>query len=362
VSESVTDALQSDADVPNKGAGRLPDTFEADLPPLISKEDPEAQERFLEFFLAEIRNENTRKAYGRAVARFLRWAGRQGLSLKGITPMAVSVYVEHLKGQLAPATVKQHLSALRRLFGYLQAGNVLPENPAEPVRGPKHNPREGSTPILTAEEARSFIEGLPTGSIKDKRDKALIGILTYTFARVSAITKMRRKDYYRAGRRWKVRLKEKGGKQRDVPLHHKAKDYLDAYVEAANWDSAEEKPGADKAPGEAQGDYSGEPGRAQKRNLPLFRTVTRAKTLSRRPMSRTSVLRMVKTRAEDAGLDPSRVCCHTFRGTGITAYLENGGKLEVAQHIAGHADASTTKLYDRRKELVSKEEVEKIGI
>jgi site-specific recombinase XerD len=70
----------------------------------------------------------------------------------------------------------------------------------------------------------------------------------------------------------------------------------------------------------------------------------------------------VKRRAEEAGLDPDRVCCHTFRGTGITAYLENGGKLEVAQHIAGHSDASTTKLYDRRKELVSKEEVEKIGI
>jgi len=79
-------------------------------------------------------------------------------------------------------------------------------------------------------------------------------------------------------------------------------------------------------------------------------------------MSRTSVLRMVKSRAETAGFYPSRVCCHTFRGTGITAYLENGGKLEVTQRLAGHADASTTKLYDRRKELVSKEEVEKIGI
>jgi site-specific recombinase XerD len=78
-------------------------------------------------------------------------------------------------------------------------------------------------------------------------------------------------------------------------------------------------------------------------------------------MSRTSVLRMVKQRAEDGGFDSDRVCCHTFQGTGITAYLENGGKLEVAQHLAGHADASTTKLYDRRKELVSKKEVEKIG-
>lgn len=208
-------------------------------------------------------------------------------------------------------------------------------NPAEPVRGPKHVVEEGSTPILTAEEAREFIEGLPTGSIKDKRDKAIIGVLTYTFARVSAIVRMKRSDYYRAGRRWTVRLKEKGGKQRDVPLHHKARDYLDAYLEAAP---------------------TSEDGK-----LPLFR-MTRTKELSERPLSRSSVLRMVKGRAEAAGLDPDQVCCHTFRGTGITAYLENGCKLEVAQHIAGHSDASTTKLYDRRRELVDQEEVEKIGI
>lgn len=358
----MTDALQPDADVPcrndvlRRDASQLPDTFEADLPPLISEEDPEAQERFLEFFLAEIRNKNTRKAYGRAVARFLRWAGRQGLTLQEISPMAISAYVEQLKGQLAPATVKQHLSAIRRLFGYLQAGNVLPENPAEPVRGPKHSRQEGATPILTAGEARSFIECLPTNSTKSKRDRALIGVLTYTFARVSAITDMKREDYYQTGRRWKVCLKEKGGKQREVPLHHKAKDYLDAYVEAVSWEISDEEL-ANSVSGETQGSSP-----TQKQDLPLFRTMTRTKDLSRRPMSRTSVLRMVKSRAEEAGLDPSQVCCHTFRGTGITAYLENGGKLEVAQHIAGHTDASTTKLYDRRQKLVSREEVEKIGI
>ncbi|MCS4139508.1 site-specific recombinase XerD [Salinibacter ruber] len=319
-----------------RSANRLPGAFEADLPPLISGAEPETQERFLEFFLAEIRNENTRKAYGRAVARFLRWAGRQDFSLEGISPMVVSAYVEQLKPKLAPATVKQHLSAIRRLFGYLQATGALPENPAEPVRGPKHNPREGSTPILTAEEASRFIEGLPTGSIKGKRDKAIIGVLTYTFARVSAVVNLSQEDYFQAGRRRKLRLQEKGGKRRDVPLHHKATDYLEEYLEAG--------------------------GRLEEKGEPLFRTMTRQGDLSGRPMDRTAVLRMVKSRASDEGLDPDQVCCHTFRGTGITAYLQNGGKLEVAQHIAGHADASTTKLYDRRRELVSKEEVEKIGI
>lgn len=332
---------------------KVPAVFEANLPPLIAEADPEVQERFLEFFVAQIRSENTRRAYGRAVGQFLSWAGRQGFSLESVTPMVVSAYVEQM-GK-APATVKQHLSALRQLFDWLQSGGVLGSNPAEPVKGPRHIQREGSTPILTSGEASEFIEGLPTESIKGKRDKAIIGVLTYTFARVSAAVRMRRDDYYQAGRRWKVRLREKGGKQRDVPLHHKAKDYLDAYLEAAQW------PSGDESSTETSTE-TGESGPAETENLPLFRTMTRTKTLSERPMSRTSVLRMVKSRAEEAGFDPSRVCCHTFRGTGITAYLENGGKLEVAQHLAGHADASTTKLYDRRKELVSKEEVEKIGI
>jgi site-specific recombinase XerD len=312
----------------------LPAVFEADVPAVIDEAGPEAKKRFLEFFLAQIRNENTRRAYGRAVDKFLVWCEQNGLSLPEISPIAVSSYVEQHEG--APATVKQHLAAIRRLFDWMQSGGVLEINPAEPVRGPKHVVEEGSTPILTAEEATEFIEGLPTTSVKDKRDKAIIGVLTYTFARVSALVNLDQEDYFQAGRRRKLRLKEKGGKRRDVPLHHKAKDYLEDYLEAG--------------------------GRLEQRDAPLFRTMTRSGTLSDRRINRRSVLRVVKSRADEAGFDPDQVCCHTFRGTGITAYLENGGKLEVAQHIAGHSDPSTTRLYDRRKELVSKEEVEKIGI
>jgi site-specific recombinase XerD len=146
---------------------------------------------------------------------------------------------------------------------------------------------------------------------------------------------MKVNDYYRAGNRWKIRLQGKCGKRQDVPLHHNAKDYLDTYLGAAGIEEEEEKP--------------------------LFRTSGRSKELTGRPLSRTSILRMVKTRTAEAGLDPRRVCCHTFRGSGITAYLANGGKLEVAQHIAGHSDASTTKLYDRLRELIDQEEIEKIN-
>lgn len=101
-------------------------------------------------------------------------------------------------------------------------------------------------------------------------------------------------------------------------------------------------------------------GPVQKRNLLLFRRATRTKALSRRPLSRTSALRMVRPRGEATSLSPSRVCFYTLQGTGITSYLKNGGRLEVAQYIAGYSDASTTKLCDRRQELVTKEEIDKI--
>ncbi len=193
--------------VPEDKSSRLPAVFDANLPPLVAEADPDAEERFLESFAAQIRNENTRRAYGRAVGQFLSWAHRQGFSLKGITPMVVSAYVEQMGKSLA--TIRQHLYALRQLFDWLQFGGTLKINPAEPVKGPKHIQREGSAPILTAGKATEFIEGLPTSSIKDKRDRAIIGVLAYAFARVSEIARMRWEDYYQAGRRWKVRLREK---------------------------------------------------------------------------------------------------------------------------------------------------------
>src|SRR5260370_14279389 len=120
---------------------------------------------------------------------------------------------------------------------------------------------------------------------------------------------MRVDDYYENGKRWWVRLHEKGGKRYEVPAHHNAEAYLDAYL--AVGDIREEK------------------------KSPLFRAVDKHRTLTANPITRTDVLRMVKRRALDAGL-PSSTICHTFRATGITAYLENGGMIENAQAIAAH--------------------------
>jgi len=221
------------------------------------------------------------------------------------------------------------------LFDFLVTGQVVPVNPAASVRGPKHVTRKGKTPVLSAAEARIFLDSIDTGSIAGLRDRALIGLMVFSFARISAALGMNVQDYYSQGRRMWFRLHEKGGKRHEVPAHHNAEAYLDAYLEAA--------------------------GIAAEKNAPLFRTLDRARHLTGQRMCRVDALRMVKRRCRQAGL-PETTCCHTFRATGITAYLENGGRLEHAQAIAAHESARTTKLYDRTGDAISLDEIERIAI
>jgi hypothetical protein len=144
-------------------------------------------------------------------------------------------------------------------------------------------------------------------------------------------------DYYQQGKRSWIRLHEKGGKFHEVPAHHNAEEYLDAYITAAGIMN-----GGKRA---------------------LFRSAAGTiSMLSDRQMSRTDVLRMVKRRALATGIGIDRICCHTFRATGITAYLENGGTIENAQAIAAHESPRTTKLYDRTADTLTLDEIERIAI
>jgi site-specific recombinase XerD len=303
------------------------------LPALITEAGENASRRFVEFFTANIRNKNTRMAYVRALVPFFGWCDGQGIGLHDIQPVHVAAYIEGHSGS-AP-TVKQHLAAIRMMFDWMVIGQIVPVNPAASVRGPKHVVKRGKTPVLKAEQARLLLDSIDTSSISGLRDRALIGVMVYSFARVSAVTRMRIEDYYQNGKRWWFRLHEKGGKRHDVPAHHNAEAYIDAYLEAA--DIAGQKKG------------------------PLFRTISKHRQLTDKHMYREDVLRMIKRRAEDAGL-PATTCCHTFRATGITAYLENGGTIENAQAIAAHESPRTTKLYDRTSDEITLDEVERILI
>ncbi len=291
------------------------------VPTLLRHAGRKAAKRFLEFFAANIRNKNTREAYYRAVVDFFAWCDDQGLALIDIEPIAIAAYVEYLGDIYAKPSVKQHLAAIRMCLDWLVVGQVLPMNPASSVRGPSYSIKRGKTPVLSADEARRLLDSIDTSSAIGLRDRALIGVMVYSFARVGAVVGMRVRDYYQNGKRSWLRLHEKGGKFHEVPAHHNAEAYLDAYLSAA--------------------------GIAEDAKSPLFRTSAgRSGRLTANPMLRHDTLRMVKRRAKAAGLS-DRICCHTFRATGITAYLENGGTIENAQVIANHESPRTTKLYDR---------------
>ena len=283
------------------------------------------------------RNPNTRLAYLAAVRRFAEWCECRGLALDQVEPMVVAAYIEQLSGALAPASVKQHLAALRLLFDWLVVGQILPFNPASSVRGPRHVVKTGKTPVLSAKETRALLDGIDVSTLTGLRDRAFLGVLVYSFARVSAAVSLRVADYYTQGPRSFFRLHEKGGRYNVVPAHHTAQAYVDAYLTAA--------------------------GIGEDRRGPLFRSCEpgRRDALQDRAMSRLSALKMIKRRARKAGL-PAKICAHSFRGTGITEYLRNGGDLEVAARIAGHESTRTTQLYNRLNEEISLAEIERIHI
>jgi site-specific recombinase XerD len=312
-------------------------THAGTLPAVVHASGRPAAERFVEFFAATIRNRNTREAYARAIGQFLVYAESVGCAdLASINTMVVSAYVERTFADRSAPTAKQHLAAIRRLFDWLVTGQIVTENPAAAVRGPSHIVREGKTPVLDGDEAKKLLASIDATTLVGLRDRALIAVMIYSFARVSAAVNLKVGDLVYTGRKVFIQLREKGGKARKLPCHHTAEEYLDAYLRAAG--------------------LSGDP------KAIMFRSARRrADELTEKPMNRKDAWAMIRRRALAAGLSPG-ICCHTFRATGITAFMRNGGRLEVAQDIAGHADARTTKLYDRSRDRITLDEIERIAL
>lgn len=309
------------------------------LPAVVRRAGQQASKRFVEFFAAQIRNRNTREAYLRAVTQFFAWCEAQQLQEPGqIEPLHVAAYVELLMQRgLAKPTIKQHLAAIRMLFDWWVTGQVVPLNPAASVRGPKHVVKRGKTPVLNAHETKLLLGAIETNSFMGLRDRAFIALMLYSFARVSAVCGMKMTDYYAQGKRYWMRLAEKGGRDHALPVHHKAEEYLDAYLDQTGL--RHDPPGS-----------------------PLWRSATRDGRLTSRGMTRIDAFRMVRRRAAAVGMGTSRICCHSFRATGITIFLQNGGQIETAAQIAAHESPRTTKLYDRRNDAVQLEEIERIRL
>ena len=203
--------------LPAEGAARPALPAHRTAAPVLFSPSPHAERRFWEFFTAHIRNPNTRLAYFTAARRFAAWCERRGLALHQVEPMVVAAYIEQLSGALSAPSVKQHLAALRMLFDWLVVGQVLPFNPASSVRGPKHVVKTGKTPVLSAAEIRELLDGIDVTTLAGLRDRALLGVLVYSFARVTAAVSMHVADYYTQGPRSFFRLPRKRR-----PLQHGA--------------------------------------------------------------------------------------------------------------------------------------------
>lgn len=310
-------------------------TTEESRPPALFLKEARAAERFLDFFTANIRNRHTRRAYYNAACRFSEFcAARRVFDLENVKPVHVAAYIESLRDGFAKPTIKQHLAAIRMLFDWLVVGQIIDVNPAHAVRGPKHVVKKGRTPVLNREEARALLSSIDTGTLKGLRDRALIAVMIYTFARVGAVLQMNVGDYFTQGRRAWIRLHEKGGKEHEAPCVSKLETYLDSYIAAA--------------------------GIADDKDGPLFRTTGRFTGTPHR-MTQQDGHRMISRRARQAGIG-TPIGNHSLRATGITDYLKSEGTLEHAQNMAAHSSPRTTKLYDRRSDETALDEYEKVRI
>jgi integrase/recombinase XerC len=307
------------------------------LPTLVASADHLAQLRFLEFFAVTIRNAHTRRAYARAASEFLAWCETRGVGTIGsVQPLHVAAWVEHLGRAVSVPTVKQRLAGVRHLFDWLVTGEVVATNPTASVRGPAHTVWRGKTPVLAPDEARRLLDAIDVTTQAGLRDRALIGLMVYSFARIGAALAMRVEDVFVQNRRLWVRLHEKGGKHHEMPCHHNLEEYLSGYLDEC----------------ELRDDRKG----------PLFRTIARGtKRLSDTPLLQANAFQMVRRRAVAANIEAA-IGNHSFRATGITVYLKNGGTLERAANMANHASTRTTQLYDRRLDDVTFDEVERVLI
>jgi site-specific recombinase XerD len=311
-----------------------------------------------QFFEAEVENTNTRRAYRRGAADFFVYLSNCPPvdTLAAISSLHVSGWLGDMAARrLSVPTIKLRLAGLRRMFDALARAQIIRFNPVAVVKGPRYSIDKGKTPVLTGGETLQLLAAIDTSTLIGLRDRAMIATMAYTFARIGAVIGLEAQHLFRQQRRLWLRLSEKGGQCRDVPCHHQLEEYLAEWIEAAALGDAPAAPlfqmfTWEQKPDQAAVDLS-TPAHAD--------TQVRKRILSGNTMTQSLTWKMLRRRAKLAGID-TKICNHTFRATGITSYLSNGGTIERAAHIAGHRSTRTTQLYDRRSDAITLDEIEKI--
>ena len=314
----------------------FPQQSAEECPALVEQAGGAARFAWEEFVYGRLRNPGTRRAYLFAVRRFLGWCSQREVDLVRIAPAHVGRYLDE-QTQYLPATKKLHLSAFRHFFDELVLRHVVLLNPALSVRSERMSVLEGKTPEISVTQSRKLLGTMDCSTVVGLRDRAIVGIMIYTAARVGAVSKLRRGDFYNSGDQHCFRLMEKGCKYRELPCRHDLRGFVLDYIEAAGLEYFE-------------------------KISPLFlTTVRRTKKLTQNGMTANDMSRMVKRRLAEADL-PTVFSPHSFRVCALTDLLTQGVPLEDVQRLAGHADPRTTRLYDRRNKQVARNIVERISI
>jgi integrase/recombinase XerD len=305
-----------------------------DLIPGSSGLNRETAEALLEILGARLRNPNTRSAYRVAWRSFLAFCSKRQLELEAVKAYHVGAWLDQHPG--SRSTQRQHLAAVRLLFDHLMARGAIEFNPAARAKPPRLVRESSLTPVFEEAEIVNFLDSIKLDSEKDIRDKAIFCVLLYSWCRVSALINLGVADYYeRGGTRW-LRFQEKRGKEHEVPVHSKAREAIDLWLQTS--------------------------GIALNPAAPLFPAFGKDReTVELRRLDRRSILKLVENRAKASEIT-KRVCCHSFRATGITEYMNSGGTIEIAQQIAGHKSSSTTRIYDRSRDRLTIEEIERVQI
>ena len=320
---------------PRTGDSPATNGLQGDFPAILVRAGKAACFAADEFFSARLSNPHTRTAYAHQVSRFLAWCEDQGLELRQVTPGLAGRFLDELPGG-AP-TCNQALAALRHFFDVLVARHAVVLNPFHSVRGVRHPFGEGRTPEASVKQARQLLASIKTEDVYGLRDRAVLGTLIYTGARVGAISRLRIQDLRDHGNHRALQFSEKGGKSREIPVRHDLDEWIAAYLEGASL--------ADAPKGSA-----------------LFRAgARRGSPLTEGGMSPLAVQLMLKRRLKAAGL-PEILSPHSFRVLVVTDLLSQNVPLEDVQYLAGHAHPRTTQIYDRRRRRVSRNIVERISV
>ena len=303
------------------------------VPELVLGGGSSAKFAWEEFIYGEISNAHTRRAYEKAVFDLLKAADATGLSLAQVSPKFIRSYFEKMVSSVP--TKKLRLSAVKRFFDIAVTRHAVPLNPALSVRGEKYRNVEGKTPEITPAQAAKLLKSCDENTLIGLRDKTIIAVLIYTAARVGAVSRLTFSDFLTTGTLYALKFKEKGGNNREIPVRHDLESLIKRYVKKT---------------------------RISTISAPLFPSaIGKSGTLSGSPMHTNDLRRMLKRRLKKAGLS-NKFSPHSFRVCTLTDLLKQEVPREDVQYLAGHADARTTALYDRRSKEVTRNIVERISV